>query len=376
MIEPSVFFNELKKKNIDFYTGVPDSLLKSFCSFVDDNSKKNNHIITANEGNAIALAAGYHLSTKKIPVVYMQNSGLGNCINPLTSLADKEVYGIPMIMMIGWRGQPGFKDEPQHIKQGRITKGQLDLLGIKYFVISAKSNPKSVIKNSLKETLKQNCPVAILVKKDTFSNYELKKIHDDNFELSREEAIRSIIEFSNEKDCFISTTGKTSRELYEIREERKEPQRDFLSVGSMGHVSSIALGVSIGNKKKKIICLDGDGSFLMHMGSAPIIGSVASKNFLHIILNNGCHESVGGQPTVARRIDFLKLSKSINYKNSIEVSSKYDLPKAWKEIYKKDGPNLLIVNISAFSRNNLGRPKTSANENKNSFMDNLNKKRD
>ena len=369
MIEPSSFYNELKKEEIDFFVGVPDSLLKNFCSFVDDNIEKDNHIIAANEGNAISIASGYHLATKKIPVVYMQNSGLGNCINPLTSLADKEVYSIPMLLIIGWRGEPGKKDEPQHLKQGRITREQLKILDIDYFVIDENTDEKSCLEKVIKRINKNSSPVAILVRENTFKKYKLKNKQKTIYKLKREEAIEEIINLSNDSDIFISTTGKTSRVLYEIRKNKGEAQKDFLTVGSMGHVSSIALGVAIGLKKQRVICLDGDGSLIMHLGSLPIIGAISPKNLIHVILNNCAHESVGGQPTVANEIDFEKLSSALNYKNFFQSSNVKQINDCWSQLIDSEGPSLFLINIKSSSRKDLGRPESSPIENKESFME-------
>ena len=369
MIEPSSFYNELKKEEIDFFVGVPDSLLKNFCSFVDDNIEKDNHIIAANEGNAISIASGYHLATKKIPVVYMQNSGLGNCINPLTSLADKEVYSIPMLLIIGWRGEPGKKDEPQHLKQGRITREQLKILDIDYFVIDENTDEKSCLEKVIKRINKNSSPVAILVRENTFKKYKLKNKQKTIYKLKREEAIEEIINLSNDSDIFISTTGKTSRELYEIRKNKGDVQKDFLTVGSMGHVSSIALGVAIGLKKQRVICLDGDGSLIMHLGSLPIIGAISPKNLIHVILNNCAHESVGGQPTVANEIDFEKLSSALNYKNFFQSSNVKQINDCWSQLIDSEGPSLFLINIKSSSRKDLGRPESSPIENKESFME-------
>ena len=369
MIEPSSFYNELKKEEIDFFVGVPDSLLKNFCSFVDDNIEKDNHIIAANEGNAISIASGYHLATKKIPVVYMQNSGLGNCINPLTSLADKEVYSIPMLLIIGWRGEPGKKDEPQHLKQGRITREQLKILDIDYFVIDENTDEKSCLEKVIKRINKNSSPVAILVRENTFKKYKLKNKQKTIYKLKREEAIEEIINLSNDSDIFISTTGKTSRELYEIRKNKGDAQKDFLTVGSMGHVSSIALGVAIGLKKQRVICLDGDGSLIMHLGSLPIIGAISPKNLIHVILNNCAHESVGGQPTVANEIDFEKLSSALNYKNFFQSSNVKQINDCWSQLIDREGPSLFLINIKSSSRKDLGRPESSPIENKESFME-------
>ncbi|MDC1139012.1 phosphonopyruvate decarboxylase [Gammaproteobacteria bacterium] len=369
MIEPSSFYNELKKEEIDFFVGVPDSLLKNFCSFVDDNIEKDNHIIAANEGNAISIASGYHLATKKIPVVYMQNSGLGNCINPLTSLADKEVYSIPMLLIIGWRGEPGKKDEPQHLKQGRITREQLKILDIDYFVIDENTDEKSCLEKVIKRINKNSSPVAILVRENTFKKYKLKNKQKTIYKLKREEAIKEIINLSNDSDIFISTTGKTSRELYEIRKNKGDAQKDFLTVGSMGHASSIALGVAIGLKKQRVICLDGDGSLIMHLGSLPIIGAISPKNLVHVILNNCAHESVGGQPTVANEIDFEKLSSALNYKNFFQSSNVKQINDCWSQLIDSEGPSLFLINIKSSSRKDLGRPESSPIENKESFME-------
>mgnify|MGYP001291012749 CR=1 FL=1 len=371
MIDPANFYKELSKNNIDFFTGVPDSLLKNFCAYVEDNVGDNQHIIAANEGNAIGLAAGYHMATEKIPLVYLQNSGLGNCINPLTSLADQEVYSIPLLLLIGWRGEPGIQDEPQHIKQGRITQEQLELLGIDYLVMDADSDISELIFNCLKKIKINKSPVAILVKKNSFSKYLLKQNKQKASNFTREQAIKVIVELSNDDDIFISTTGKCSRELYEIRTQRGEAQKDFLTVGSMGHTSSIALGVALSVKDRNIICLDGDGSILMHLGALPVISSVAPKNLLHVILNNGCHESVGGQPTVINKVDLRKLSYAFDYANYFEAHNSQELIENWKEISCSEGPSLLHININSSSREDLSRPKTTALANKHEFMQSI-----
>ena len=372
MIDPAYFYKLLEKNGLNFFVGVPDSLLRSFCAYVDDKSQEGKHIISANEGNAIGIAAGYHLSTKKTPVVYMQNSGLGNCINPLASLTDAEVYSIPMVLVIGWRGEPGTKDEPQHIKQGRITEEQLKILGIDYFVMDSTSDIELLVLSCLEKINQTNSPVAILVRTGTFSDYIPIKKDKHLYNFSREEAINLIVELTKPDDLIISTTGKCSRELYEIRKVRGESQKDFLTVGSMGHTSSISLGVALGAPTKKVICLDGDGSTLMHLGSLPIIGSMSPKNLLHVILNNGSHESVGGQPTVAREIDLNKLSQASNYVNFFELSKAEDLRKSWDEIYFSKGPTMLALNIDSSSRSDLGRPESTALENKKNFMSFLN----
>lgn len=368
MILPSKFFDAISAYGVEFYTGVPDSLLINFCTYLEENGGANNHLITANEGNAIALGMGYHMSTGKIPMIYMQNSGLGNAINPLTSLTDSQVYKIPMLLLIGFRGEPGVKDEPQHIKQGQITLKQLDLLGIPHWILNGNSNVESILDEVFTAMRHTNSPVALVVRKDTFAKHlpEIKKNH--THQLSREEALNQLIKLFDEKDLVISTTGKTSRELFELRAKEGQAQRDFLMVGGMGHTSSLALGVAIGQPSRRVICLDGDGSLLMHMGSIPVIAEYKPQHFIHILLNNGSHESVGGQKTVADRIDFEKLASAVGYVDYGVAIDTDSIQKAWHKIARKDGPVMLEIKIKNGSRDNLGRPTEPAEKNKHHFM--------
>ncbi len=368
MIDPKVLLDEFSKFEIDHYFGVPDSLLKDFCAFVDDNALSGQHVITSNEGNAVAMAAGYHFASNRTAVVYMQNSGLGNSINPLVSLADKEVYKIPLLLIIGWRGEPGYKDEPQHIKQGKITKEQLELLGIPYIIVDSSSDP-ALIASSATNLLKQTqAPVALLVRKGSFLPYKSKKVPSLNTNLRREEALSLLLDLAADSPV-ISTTGKTSREVFELRDKKQQLQRDFLTVGGMGHTSSIALGAAIAQPNKQFICIDGDGSALMHLGAIPIIGSLGLCNFIHVLLNNSAHESVGGQPTVADQINFDSLVKSCGYKNYFIAHSLDEIRDCWQLIQSQEvGPIMLEVRISIGSRDDLGRPTTTPLENKISFM--------
>jgi len=368
MIIPSDFYDILKKHNINFYTGVPDSLLKNFCVYVDEHCKPQEHIITANEGNAIALAAGYYLATGKISAVYMQNSGLGNAVNPLTSLTDKEVYRIPLLIIIGWRGELDGRDEPQHVKQGRITPSLLELLEIPYRILDAKSNPDTLMDELFKITNTSQTPVALLVRKDTFADYRSKLQINNKAILMREDALRQILALANPKDLVVSTTGKTSREVFELRTERGETQQDFLTVGSMGHTASIALGVALGNPARRVLCLDGDGSLLMHMGALPIIGSLKPANLVHVLLNNGAHESVGGQPTVANQIDFAAIAKACGYRDYRLATDNASLISCWEAIDQAPGPVLLEVRICKGARNDLGRPTCTPEQNKSAFI--------
>ncbi len=370
MINPASFFNWLKENKVDFYSGVPDSLLKDICAYITDNAPKTNHIIAANEGNAIALAAGYHMGTGNTPLVYMQNSGIGNAVNPLLSLTDKKVYNIPVLLMIGWRGEPGIKDEPQHVTQGEVTLDLLDAMHIPYAILSVEEDKAYeeliIVLNKIKET---NAPHALIIKKGTFEKYNLKEGIINSCELSREDAILQIVKQLKGDVIIVSTTGKTSRELFEIREQLNQPHHsDFLTVGSMGHSSQIALGLAISQPEKNFICLDGDGALLMHMGALAIVGAAAPENLVHIIINNGAHESVGGQPTVGFNINIPQIALANGYKYAQSVFTATELDNVLNSISDVQGPSLLEIKVKVGSRDNLGRPTILPVDNKIGFM--------
>ena len=377
MVEVKEFYNELLNNDISFFTGVPDSLLKSFCAYIKDNVSSENNIVSANEGNAIGLASGYYLGTRKIGLVYMQNSGLGNAVNPLASLADKLVYSIPMLLVIGWRGEPNKKDEPQHKKQGVITTETLEMLGIKYEILDEASNNdemKLKVKKAYSYMKENNEPYALVIKKDTFDEYKLKNNTSFDFEMTREEAIEIVVSNMKENSVAVSTTGMASRELFELREKYKENHnRDFLTVGSMGHASQIALGIALSNKDKDVYCIDGDGALLMHLGGLAIIGNAEPKNFRHILINNGAHDSVGGQETVGFKIDTLAIAKACGYKQCYSCSSKEELLNLSEKITTVEGPVLLEIKVKKGARKDLGRPTTTPIENKEAFMEFLDK---
>jgi phosphonopyruvate decarboxylase len=370
MISVEHFFNKLKFYGIDFFSGVPDSLLADFSAYLEDHVIGSNHVIAANEGNSVALAIGYYLATKKNSVVYMQNSGLGNSINPLVSLADKQVYEFPILMIVGWRGEPGVNDEPQHIKQGQITQSQLDLLDIPYFILDANVDWELILDQAVSKLNANNSPVALLVRKGAFSSYHSSKTGKKLSYITRYQALETILDLSC-KDLIVTTTGKTSREVFEIRKSKLSKQGDFLTVGGMGHASSIALGLAIGLPQKRVICIDGDGAMIMHMGALSIIGSIAPANYLHILLNNGAHDSVGGQPTVAGGIDFEALSVANGYKKYIRASTVEEIKSAWS-LAGSDGPIMIEVLIKLGSDQKLGRPTSTPKEIKKMFIDAVN----
>ena len=377
MIDVEIFFSSLKNSGVDFFTGVPDSLLKDICAYITDNTDADNHIIAANEGNAISLGTGYHLATKKVPLIYLQNSGLGNAINPILSLADPDVYSIPMILLIGWRGEPNVKDEPQHLKQGKVTTDLLDTMKIPYEILSSEMNSHEadlVVKKMVKNSIDLNAPCALLVKKATFNSYQLRFEKKFQRDLCREEVIDTIIEEVKADDILVSTTGVASRELFEIREKKSQGhKKDFLTVGGMGHASQIALGISLFKKNRMVFCIDGDGALLMHMGALAINANNAGGNFNHIVINNSAHDSVGGQPTVGDKVDITGLAMSSGYLWAKKVTTKEKLIKLINQMRDFKGPALLEVQVKKGFRKDLGRPTISPLDNKYSFMEFLEK---
>lgn len=358
----------------DFYTGVPDSQLKALCSYLMNTYgiDSKHHIIAANEGNCTALAAGYYLATGRIPVVYLQNSGEGNIINPVASLLSDKVYAIPMVFIIGWRGEPGIHDEPQHIYQGEVTIKLLEDMGIKPFIIGKDTTDQEIMfaMNDFENVLAEGKAVAFVVRKGALS-YEKEAIYvNDNF-MTREKIIQHIVKFTGE-DPIISTTGKASRELFEIRVANGQDHKyDFMTVGSMGHSSSIAFGIAINKPATKVWCLDGDGAVLMHMGAMAVLGANAPENMVHIVINNGAHESVGGMPTVASKIDLVAVAKACGYPYAISVNDFKSLDKELMGAKERKGLSLIEVKCSIGARENLGRPVTTAIENKKNFMEYL-----
>ena len=375
MLSPQYFFNRLRENRIDFFTGVPDSLLKSVCAYITDHSNAESHIIAANEGSAIGLAAGYYLSTGRIPVVYMQNSGLGNAVNPLLSLVDKEVYHIPMILLIGWRGEPDVKDEPQHIKQGKVTLPLLDAMGVKHLILASCPDEFDMQLCKTLEYIQNNkAPVAFIVQKGTFENYVLQQQAPVDYPMMRETAVQTAIDAISEKAIVVATTGMISRELFEYRELLSQGhERDFLTVGSMGHASQIALGIALQAKDKSVYCFDGDGAVLMHMGALATIGSLKPANFFHLVVNNGAHDSVGGQPTVGHQIDIPAIALSCGYAFAVSVKEASEFKNVLRDTQAFKGPVLIEVKVRQGARKDLGRPTTTPVQNKSDFMQFLSK---
>ena len=371
MIDPREFIECLQSNEVEFFTGVPDSLLKEFCACLEEVPAAGRHIISANEGGAVALALGYHLATRKIPLVYLQNSGLGNIINPLLSLADAEVYSIPLLLVIGWRGEPGVHDEPQHKKQGRVMLSMLEAMEIPYSILGPEVDQAEVsLRDALGYVRRNNAPFALVIKKGTFKTFAGSSGEKATFELTREAAIQQVLGFLDERDVVVSTTGMASREVYEHRSKKGEGhQRDFLTVGGMGHASQIALGLALQKPDHSVDCLDGDGAVLMHMGALAIAGALKVPNFKHIVLNNGAHDSVGGQPTVGFTVDMLGIARAAAYERVLRAQTQHELETCLVDMKRSNGPSLLEIRVRCGARKELGRPATTPVQNKSAFMD-------
>lgn len=355
----------------DFYTGVPDSQLKALCGYLirTYGTDPKHHIIAANEGNCAALAAGYHLATGKVPVVYMQNSGEGNIINPAASLLNERVYGIPVVFIVGWRGEPGIHDEPQHIFQGQITRSLLDLMEIRNFVIGKDTTEEEVraAMTEFRPLLEAGKDVAFVIRKGALTD-SVPAIYSNPYTMNREEIIRHIAAASG-KDPIVSTTGKASRELFEIRAANGQSHKyDFLTVGSMGHSSSIALGVALNKPYRRVWCIDGDGAVLMHMGAMAVIGAYKPENLIHVVINNEAHETVGGMPTVAGHTDLVAVAKACGYPYAARVERFEDLDRELAAAKARRALTFLEVKAALGARADLGRPTTTALENKKNFM--------
>ncbi len=354
----------------DFFTGVPDSQLKALCDYLMDHFNiSDRHMIAANEGNCTAIAAGYHLATGKTPVVYLQNSGIGNIINPVASLLNDKVYAIPCIFVVGWRGEPGLHDEPQHVYQGEVTVKLLEDMDVATFVISKETTEAELTSkmNEFKILLNAGKSVAFVIRKGALT-CDAKVSYKNGYEMKREEIIERIVSVTGE-DPIISTTGKASRELFEIREKNGQSHKyDFLTVGSMGHSSSIALGIALNKPKTKIWCIDGDGAVLMHMGAMAVIGSNRPGNLVHVVINNGAHETVGGMPTVAEDINLVQIAQGCGYPRAVTVDCFEDLEAELEKAKAAKELTLIEVKCSIGARDDLGRPTTTARENKENFM--------
>lgn len=366
-----IFMEVLEKHSISFFTGVPDSLLGKFCDYLMNTYgiAPQRHLVAHNEGGCVALASGYHLATGKVPCVYMQNSGIGNALNPITSLTHPKVYGIPMLFVVGWRGEPGVKDEPQHIFQGEVTLKLLDTLEIETFVIDKDTTISEVdgVLKTFSILFTKGKSAAFVVRKGTFSGD--KHAYLNKYHLNREQAVQIIAQAAGD-DVIVSTTGKISRELFEIREQNiQDHSHDFLTVGSMGHSAMIALGIALQQPQRRVWCIDGDGAILMHMGALGVVASRHPENYLHVVLNNTAHETVGGIPTVADTMKLTEIALASGYSHAYKADDEWSLREILNLALNQPGPNFVEVMVALGARVDLGRPTTTAQENKQAFME-------
>lgn len=370
-MKASAFLREVRKAGIKTITGVPDSTLKQFCDAIEiDNGNEFNHYVTANEGAAVGLATGEYLATKRPCLIYLQNSGLGNIINPLASIANQEVYGIPMLFVVGWRGEPGKKDEPQHVFQGKVTCNMLEVMDVPYDILDKETTDMQLaqIMERAQAALSENRQYAIIVKKGTFED-EKEFLWENGYELVREQALKKILECVYEDSFIVSTTGKISRELYEQCDALYgNHNKLFMTVGGMGHASMIAYGMSQADRSKKIVCVDGDGAVMMHMGALAFIAKQSPSNLLHIVINNAAHESVGAIPTGFSGQTFAQVAAACGYKNTYTVKTLSELEAAVNNIKNKGELSLIEVMVALNARADLGRPKESARDNRIKFM--------
>lgn len=374
MLQPEQFLGLLERNGVRFFCGVPDSLLREFLLVLQQKRNDGAHVICCNEGAAVGLASGIHMGSGAIPLVYMQNSGLGNAINPLTSLAHQGVYGIPMILLIGWRGEPGVSDEPQHTPMGSSTCDLLQSVGIPYTVLDARTESLEAMVADVCNLAKTNShPYAILCKKGTFARAAESIDSSSPYELSREQAIQKILDASAATDIVVATTGQAGRELLELRGGNLKS--DFMNVGAMGHTSQIALGLALSNKQRRVVCIDGDGSVLMHMGGLATIGGANCQNLRHIVLNNGAHDSVGGQPTAGFAIDLPSIARSCGYKSAARCETGADLVSLLPDFLLAEGPTLLEIRVHTGCRDDLARPPKDMQKTRRDFMENLKKDR-
>jgi phosphonopyruvate decarboxylase len=385
-VAPAAFYGALQKRQIDAYFGVPDSLLKDLCAFITENVGPQQHVITANEGNAVAMAAGYHLATGRVPVVYMQNSGFGNVMNPLLSLTHKEVYQIPMLLLVGWRGDPGKHDEPQHVAQGRLMSECLKSCEVPFAVLEQCDNTvaktEEILAAAEKHFKENGTPFAILIKRDTFDSYKMKEKAPavPSLAMTREQALDIVLTNIGKNDIVVSTTGMPSREVFELRAKNNAGhQRDFLTVGCMGHCSSIAAGIAMAKPDRNVVCIDGDGAAIMHLGSMAVNGSLGlistpagsrlNENLKHVVINNGAHDSVGGQPTFGFDVSLAGVAKSCNYNVVTEkpCTTVEEAVAGVKALVSTKGPAYLEIRVKKGNRKDLGRPTKSPLENKKEF---------
>ena len=372
MISVVDFSKKLSSLGFDTAIGVPDSTFKGLISyFSSQNGGVFKHLIASNECEDAAVASGYYLAHQRPALVYMQNSGFCKTLNPYTSLLSADVYSIPALLLVGWRGKPGKKDEPQHKMMGRIMLGLFNAMELEYTVLE-ESTWEDQLEKARDYMGSKNRPYVIAIPKGLFDYFEIPQQDKNKAVLTREEALNIIVDNTSDDAVFISTTGKTSRELFETREQRKDYHgKDFYTVGSMGCASSIAFGVGLADSRKKIYILDGDGAALMQLGTMATIGHYKNSRIKHILLDNNAHESTGSQPTVSDSVNFPQIASACGYEYVESVENEEQLKKVLQQLENNGKLSLLVVKVKKGSRPDLGRPTTTPKENRDAFIRNF-----
>ncbi|MBO6266416.1 MAG: phosphonopyruvate decarboxylase [Acidaminococcaceae bacterium] len=376
MLDQEKVFNALAESGVTFFTGVPDSYLNGFCNYALAHCGDRN-VIAANEGNAIGIASGHYFASQEIPLVYMQNSGMGNTVNPLASLVDKDVYAVPMLLLIGWRGQGNTEpNHPQHKLQGEITPGLLELMHIPYTVLADGIDEfKAAVIKAVAYCKEHRQPYGLISPKGVMAG-EKANNKDAVYPMSREEAIEVVLDTMPANTVYSATTGRATRELFWLRERRGESKKnDFLNVGSMGHASSVALGIAMAKPERHVVVLDGDSAAMMHMGAMTMVSKLHVPNFMHIILNNGAHESVGGQPSAGHKIDFTKIAEACGYQTvGKPVTTKKELVEAIKALKDCGRASFVDMRIHKGLSGELPALKFSHREAIDALIEDLNRK--
>jgi phosphonopyruvate decarboxylase len=360
MIELKNLVELLKKEKFGPIMGVPCSVFKHFLNFII-NKKSFEHYACSSEGESLGLAAGFAMAGK-YPIIYMQNDGYGNVINPLSSL--QLMYELPALLMISWRGEPGKKDAPQHKLMGETLLGLLEIFDIPYAVVN-KGNIESEIVNAKKYMKKKQKPYALIFKKGTIENFEVKK--EESKLNNRYDYLEILKNCLNKYDIILGTTGFTGRELFQTVSCNSK----FYMMGSMGCLSSMGLGLAKSYHKKTVYVLDGDGALLMKLGSLSTIGNYQPDNLIHICFDNNQYESTGGQKTTASTTNFVKLAEACNYKKAIMIDNTSHFEKIISKISLLEKPLFLHIKITSGTIENLKRPSFSPIEMKKKFMESL-----
>jgi phosphonopyruvate decarboxylase len=371
MLSPEKLVRWLAENGVTFATGIPDSVLGGLCWELMKETSGINHVIACNEAAAVATAIGWHIGTNSIPLVYLQNSGLGSAVNPLASLAAGEVFHVPVLLLIGWRGKPGRLDEPQHRLMGSATVPILNCLGIPVDELPPDEEiAHDAITKIFGEIRVTGESRALVVEMGTIGPSESipwSRYHAGLW--TGAEALRHLCRRMPKDDLCVSTVGLVSRLLAAYRSgHRQEPANDLLAVGGLGLVSQLALGLALATPTRRIWCFDGDGSLLMHLGALTSVGASKPKNFVHVLFNNGIHESVGGLPSANQDTAFLQISRACGYKWDASAANAADLDILDHWLQDRDGPYFLELRVSRNVDLEVGRPRTSPRANKDMVM--------